>query len=72
MQLEDLDLNKIYTYADYFSWKFEERVELIKGRIFKMSPAPNRFHQELAGDIYVELTYFLKVSLAKHMSHPSM
>lgn len=44
MQLIDLDLEKTYSYADYFKWRFEERVELIKGRIFKMSPAPNRLH----------------------------
>ncbi|MCF8448377.1 MAG: Uma2 family endonuclease [Taibaiella sp.] len=60
MVLADLDINKTYTYADYFKWKFEERVELIKGRIFKMSPAPNRRHQRLSGDIYYELRNYLK------------
>ena len=60
LHLADLDVNKMYTYADYFSWKFEERVELIRGKIFKMSPAPNRFHQELAGDIHTSLNSFLK------------
>lgn len=55
MVFADLDLNKTYTYADYFKWKFEERVELIRGRIFRMSPAPNRRHQELTGNIYYEL-----------------
>lgn len=59
MQFADLDLNKVYTYADYYKWHFEERVELIKGKIFKMSPAPNRFHQELAGNIYTMLNIFL-------------
>ena len=60
MQFADLDLEKSYTYADYFKWKFEERVELIKGKIFKMSPAPNRFHQEIAGIIHVRLWLFLE------------
>jgi Uma2 family endonuclease len=60
MQFADLDLNKSYTYADYFKWQFEERVELIKGKIFKMSPAPNRFHQEIAGIIHVRLWLFLE------------
>jgi len=59
MELADLDLNKVYTYADYYNWKFEERVELIKGKIFKMSPAPNRVHQEVTGSIYVRLSNFL-------------
>ena len=52
MQFSDLDLNKVYTYADYCKWQFEQRVELIKGIIFKMSPAPNRVHQKLTGTIY--------------------
>lgn len=46
--INQLDLNKIYTYADYLLWKLEERVELIKGKIFKMSPAPNRKHQDIS------------------------
>jgi len=60
MLLTDLDINKTYTYADYFKWKFEERVELIKGRIFRMSPAPNRRHQDLTGDIFNNLYNYLK------------
>ena len=60
MRFADLDLNKSYSYADYFSWKFEERVELIKGKIFKMIPAPDRFHQKLAGFVYRQLGNFLE------------
>lgn len=47
MQFAELDFAKDYTYADYLKWTFEERLELIKGKLFKMSPAPNRIHQEL-------------------------
>lgn len=43
---DDLDLNGSYTYADYLLWRFKERVEIIKGKIFKMSSAPSRFHQD--------------------------
>jgi len=43
-----------YTYADYLKWKFEERLELFKGKIFKMS-APNTKHQVVAGNIYMRL-----------------
>jgi Uma2 family endonuclease len=60
MQFADLDLNKTYTYADYFSWKFEERVELIKGKIYRMSPAPNRLHQKLSGQIFQRMANFLE------------
>lgn len=40
-----LDLNKSYTYLDYLKWEFDERLELIKGKIKKMAPAPSRTHQ---------------------------
>jgi Uma2 family endonuclease len=55
MELADLDLNKVYTYADYFKWKLEERVELIKGKIFKMSPSPNLIHQRISSRIHTKL-----------------
>ncbi|MGB5982528.1 MAG: Uma2 family endonuclease [Nonlabens sp.] len=57
---EDLDLSKQYTYADYLTWKFDERVELIKGWIHKMSPAPKRIHQKVEGNIFYELYSHLK------------
>ena len=48
-QLSQLDLNGTYTYADYLTWQFEERLELIKGKIMLMSPAPNVNHQRISG-----------------------
>lgn len=50
-----LDLSKTYTYADYLTWRFQERVELIKGWIYKMSPAPKRVHQKVEGYLHVQL-----------------
>ena len=47
-KIKQLDLNKRYTYADYLTWKFSERVELIKGWIHRMSPAPNNNHQKVS------------------------
>ena len=46
-QFNQLNLDKLYTYADYLSWKFQERVELIKGNVFKMA-APSSRHQLLS------------------------
>ena len=60
MQLAELDFSKNYTYADYLKWTFEERLELIKGKLFKMSPAPSRIHQKLSRDIAGELFIYLK------------
>lgn len=60
MQLSDLDLNKTYSYADYLKWTFEERLELIKGKIFKMTPAPASRHQMISWVLSGELYAFLK------------
>lgn len=57
--LSMLDLSKVYSYADYLTWQFAERVELIKGYLMKMA-APSRFHQQLAGRIHGQLFIFLQ------------
>ena len=57
--IDQLDLQKSYSYADYLKWRFEERVELIKGKIFKMSPAPARRHQRISGFFNAKLFNFL-------------
>ena len=45
--LGQLDKSKRYTYADYLLWDFPERVELILGKVFPMSPAPMLGHQKM-------------------------
>jgi Uma2 family endonuclease len=47
-QLSQLDLSASYSYADYLTWQLNEAVELIKGKIQLMSPAPNVKHQKLS------------------------
>jgi Uma2 family endonuclease len=64
MKFADLDLNKLYTYADYYKWQFDERVELIEGKIFQMN-TPNPYHQELAGEIFTLLKNFLRKNPCK-------
>lgn len=59
MKLADLNINLAYTYADYLKWTFQERVELIKGKIFEMS-APSRVHQKISGIIYLAIGNYLK------------
>ncbi len=60
VKFSDLDINGTFSYADYLTWKFEERVELIKGRIFKMSPAPSVRHQKVASHLAVEIGWHFK------------
>ena len=49
----DLDPTATYSYADYLSWKFEELVELIKGKVMRRMSAPADLHQA----ILAALTY---------------
>jgi Uma2 family endonuclease len=60
-KFSQLDLTKQYTYADYLTWQFAERVELLKGWVMKMAPGPSEIHQRssfyLENNIY---NYFAK------------
>ena len=58
--INQLDLTKSYTYADYLTWQFDEKVEIIKGKIYKMSPAPANKHQSISSHLHTELGIFLK------------
>ena len=58
--LDQLDLNKSYTYADYLTWQFKERVELLRGKLLKMSPAPNVRHQRISSELSYTIQHFLK------------
>jgi Uma2 family endonuclease len=49
-----------YTYADYLKFEFDEMVELIRGKIFKMSPSPKTKHQKISINLCVDIGYFLK------------
>ena len=59
-QLSQLDLDKTYSYADYLTWQFDELVELIKGKVMLMSPAPNLKHQRISADLTGMLYNFFK------------
>jgi Uma2 family endonuclease len=65
-----LDLSKQYTFKDYLSWRFQERVELFKGFVAKMSPAPNRLHQDYSGNLNYAFKGFLKGKKCKVYAAP--
>ena len=69
IKVEEPDPSYSYTYADYVKWKFEERLELFRGRIYKLS-APNRIHQEVSGNLSNEIFNFLKGKKCKVFSAP--
>ncbi|MEO6759939.1 MAG: Uma2 family endonuclease, partial [Saprospiraceae bacterium] len=57
--LQQLDPDARYTYADYLRWRFPERVELINGRIQLMG-TPNGRHQRIAGKMQRIFSQFLQ------------
>ena len=46
-----LDLEGKYSYADYLTWEFEESVEILKGKVFSMGATPNTSHQRISGKL---------------------
>ncbi|MDB5120866.1 MAG: hypothetical protein JWN56_2084 [Sphingobacteriales bacterium] len=70
LSFEDIDASLTYSYANYLTWLFDERVELIKGQIFKMSPAPSRIHQEVSIQVSGALFTFLKNKPCKVYTAP--
>jgi len=57
--VEEPSTEYIYTYADYLKWKFEERLELFRGKIFKLS-APNTKHQTVAAKLHLRIGGYLE------------
>lgn len=58
-QFTDLDPAGIYSYADYNTWEFKDRIELIKGKIVQLTPVPSPAHEQLCGLVFVELYDYL-------------
>jgi Uma2 family endonuclease len=69
MTFDQLDLNGTYTYADYLKWTFDERLEIIKGKIFPMA-APARIHQRLSGKLSFEIQKYLEGKKCETYSAP--
>ncbi|WOC52762.1 restriction endonuclease [Bergeyella porcorum] len=68
--IKQIDLNRTYSYADYLLWKLKERVELLRGKVLKMSPAPSTKHQLVSGNLYGGLFPLFKNQQCKLFSAP--
>jgi Uma2 family endonuclease len=58
-----------YTYEDYLNRDDETRFELIDGVIYMMAP-PAQAHQEISGELYLQLANFLKGKPCKVLYAP--
>ncbi len=58
--LDQLDPNGTYTYADYWSWQFQERVELLQGKIHPLETPMLIYH-----NIRSKLSYYIANALWK-------
>lgn len=47
-----------YTFADCLTWDEKDRIEIIDGDAYMMSP-PNRAHQRICGELFRQLANFL-------------
>jgi len=48
-----------HCYGDYLTWPEDVRYELIDGDAYLMAPAPDLAHQEVAGEIYRQVSNIL-------------
>jgi len=69
LKLEDIDLSLTYSYSNYLTWLFDDRVELVKGKVYKMS-GPARRHQQVSIYIASMLFNFLLGKPCKVYSAP--
>jgi len=69
-QLSQLDLTASYSYADYLTWQLNDAVELIKGKILLMSPAPNVKHQSISWQLSGALFNYFNHKACKAFSAP--
>jgi len=68
-KVEEPDPSASYTYADYLQWRFEEQLELIRGKIFKMSPAPAPDHQKIS--LATGSIFYRKLKKTKFQAFPA-
>ena len=68
--IEQLDLiNSVYTYTDYVLWNIKERLEVIKGKIFRLD-TPGVSHQKISWNLYGEMYHYFKGKSCKLFAAP--
>ena len=68
--IDQLDPDATYTYADYLTWRFTERVELIKGKFRRPMAGPSQFHQIVSGNLLSLIRPYLKGKPCRVLAAP--
>lgn len=55
-----IDPSKTYTYKDCLTYDEGERIEIIDGQIYNISPAPSRIHQEIISALVIDIDNYIK------------
>lgn len=58
-----------YTFADYLTWKGEDRIEIMDSQIIMMAP-PARIHQEVSGELFFQIRAHLEGKNCKVYAAP--
>lgn len=69
--MDNVAKNNIYTYADYKNYPDSERVELIEGQIYAMSPSPSRFHQKIITEFVTIINNYIKANKGNCEVYPA-
>jgi len=58
--ISQLDFTKLYTYEEYYTWQFPERIELIDGVPYQLMSAPRTNHQRISISLSARWFNFLE------------
>ncbi len=61
--------NKKYTFEDFLNWEEDERIEIIDGDVFMMSP-PATIHQKVSGELFRQIANYLEGKSCEVFSAP--
>jgi len=70
METLSLNPNGFYSFADYLQWKLDSYVEIVKGKILKMTPAPDWSHQSSSSSLHGIIWNALKNKKCKVVAAP--
>jgi Uma2 family endonuclease len=69
--MDTTDKNKLYTYSDYMSYDENERIEVIDGYIYAMSPAPSRVHQKIISELVTSFNIYIRSNKGPCQVYPA-